>query len=187
MASFVLRNHSLLRTLRRVNRSTVENIFRSNQPMNLSNAGNLRTLSTGKHFKPAFKLDTYRRNLSSEIPTSKKKELSIEELIALIEARDIKLIDVREPKEIEETGYIKGALNIPLTKLKEALQMTPESFSEHYKRSQPQKHDSNIVFYGLGSVKSTAALEIAHRSGFKKARHFPGGWEEWSTEVNAKN
>lgn len=46
--------------------------------------------------------------------------------------------------------------------------MTPESFSEQYKRSQPQKHDSNIVFYGFGPVKSTAALEIAHRSGFKK-------------------
>lgn len=39
--------------------------------------------------------------------------MSIEELIALIEARDVKLIDVREPTEIEKTGLIKGAVNVP--------------------------------------------------------------------------
>ena len=46
--------------------------------------------------------------------------------------------------------------------------MTDEAFMEKYKAQKPQQKDTNIVFAGFKSVKSSAALEIAHKLGFKK-------------------
>jgi rhodanese-related sulfurtransferase len=107
-------------------------------------------------------------------------DLSYEQLNALLESRDIILIDVREPKEIEALGKISDSINIPLSQIKAALQLADGEFSERFKCEKPQKHATNLVFYGLCEVKSSAALEIAHKLGYKKARHFPGGFEEWA-------
>jgi len=107
-------------------------------------------------------------------------DLSYEQLNALIESRDIVLIDVREQKEIEALGKISDSINIPLSQIKASLQLANADFAERFKCEKPQKHATNLVFYGLCEVKSSAALEIAHKLGYKKARHFPGGFEEWA-------
>ena len=52
--------------------------------------------------------------------------------------------------------------------LKKALQMPAAEFLEVYKFDKPQTTDTNIVFASLKSVKSSAALEIAHKLGFNK-------------------
>lgn len=49
--------------------------------------------------------------------------------------------------------------------------MTDEEFSKHYKRSKPQKWDSGVIVYGLGPIKSSAALELVHKAGYKKYVH----------------
>lgn len=105
--------------------------------------------------------------------------LSHEDLEALIDSGDVQLIDIREEKEVEEQGEFPVAVNIPLQDLKKALQMTDEAFTEQYKAPKPQQKDTNIVFAGYKSVKSSAALEIAHKLGFKKARQYKNGFEEW--------
>ena len=43
----------------------------------------------------------------------KKSEVSYDELIGLIEKGTLHLFDVREPKELEETGTLPKAINIP--------------------------------------------------------------------------
>ncbi|KAL1245519.1 Thiosulfate sulfurtransferase/rhodanese-like domain-containing protein [Trichinella spiralis] len=91
-------------------------------------------------------------------------ELTYEELKALYDANDVLIIDVRDPEEIKKQGKIEGSYNIPLGQLSEALKLTPEAFRKHH-------------------IKSTAALEIAHKYGYKKSRHYPAGWEEWSKNV----
>jgi len=55
-----------------------------------------------------------------------------------------------------------------VTKLKASLQLDPEQFTAQFSAAKPAKDDQNIVFYGFSSVKSTAAVEIAHKLGFKK-------------------
>ena len=64
--------------------------------------------------------------------------------------------------------FINPLHSIPVQGLKKALQMTDEAFKEKYKAPKPQHKDTNIVFAGFKSVKSSAALEIAHKLGFKK-------------------
>ena len=43
----------------------------------------------------------------------KKADVSYEELLSVMEDGKVMLIDVREPKELEEVGSIPSAINIP--------------------------------------------------------------------------
>lgn len=115
----------------------------------------------------------------------KLTELSYEELVALIESGGVQLIDVREKREIQEQGEFPGSINIPLVNLKEAFTVADNVYLERYGVSKPEKHDTNVIFVGFGPVKSTTALEIAHKLGYKKARHYAGGFEEWKQRQTA--
>lgn len=112
-------------------------------------------------------------------PQTKPTEISFEELLELIDDGGI-IIDVRSEKEAVENGLIPQAKNIPLEQLKEALCLDPEEFERTYGMTKPTKKDCRLVFYATGPVKSSTALELAQKLGFKKARHYPGGWKEWS-------
>jgi len=61
---------------------------------------------------------------------------------------------------------------ILVTKLKASLQLDPEEFETEFRAKKPAKDNESIVFYGFSSVKSTAAVEIAHKLGFKKYELF---------------
>lgn len=109
-----------------------------------------------------------------------KTQISFDELKSLIVDGKVTLVDVREPEDLQNTGCLPNCINIPLTKLKTALALNDEDFKQLYNKAKLGKDDPNVVFYGLSSVKSSAAVEIAHKMGFKKSRHYPGGMEEWN-------
>lgn len=111
---------------------------------------------------------------------NRRTELDFEELRALQLSGDIALIDVRHPTELENYGEIPGAVKIPLCEVKSALQMTDDEWLSQFQVEKPGKHDRNLVFYARGPNASVAALEIAHRLGYKRSRHYIGGWEEYS-------
>ena len=57
----------------------------------------------------------------------KEKQLSADELKQYLEKKDkIFFLDVREPKELEELGTIKGYVNIPLGQLESRLAELPK-------------------------------------------------------------
>jgi len=58
--------------------------------------------------------------------TSKTKQLSADELKALLDKKDVFFLDVREPKELQELGTIKGYVNIPLGQLESRLSEIPK-------------------------------------------------------------
>jgi len=118
---------------------------------------------------------------------AKKTEVLLDELIQLIDSDAIRLIDVREPNEIEETGSIPSSINIPVTHLKSALLLTDEEFFMTFGVKKPRKDDTDVVYYGLSSVKSAAAVEIAQKLGYKRARHYTGGWDEWSLKCRSES
>lgn len=107
------------------------------------------------------------------------QDISFEDLEALINGGDIQLIDVREPSEIKASGKIGEAINIPLGQVKAALLLSEDGFREKYHAQKPQSYDHNIVFYGLGPIKSHAALELAKKAGYSLAREYSGGWEDY--------
>jgi rhodanese-related sulfurtransferase len=117
---------------------------------------------------------------AAEPKPTRKLEVSRDDLISMIASGTVNLYDVREPTEIEESGKIASAINVPLSIMKASFSLDDEQFRVKFGKAKPAKDSADIVFYGFCSVKSTTALEIAHKLGFKKARHYPGGWEEWS-------
>lgn len=115
-------------------------------------------------------------------------ELTLEELKALMESKDLTLVDVREPEEVVKYGTLPGAVSIPLGQVTNALRMEENSFQEKFKCPKPLKHAQNLVFFGYASsglaVKSEAAVKMASRLGYKRARHYAGGMKEWMDRGN---
>ncbi|MBL8175957.1 MAG: hypothetical protein JNK48_14870 [Bryobacterales bacterium] len=56
----------------------------------------------------------------------KTKQLSAEEAEKALKGDNVFLLDVREPKELEEFGTIKGYVNIPLGQLESRLKEVPK-------------------------------------------------------------
>jgi predicted sulfurtransferase len=56
-----------------------------------------------------------------------EKKLSADELKDLLEKKDVFFLDVREPKELEELGTIKGDVNIPLDQLEKRIAEVPKN------------------------------------------------------------
>jgi len=61
---------------------------------------------------------------STDKPEAPKK-LTADEVRDMLK-EDIFFLDVREPKELEETGTVKGYVNIPLGQLEARLQEIPK-------------------------------------------------------------
>ncbi len=59
-------------------------------------------------------------------PAGEAKKLSANELKGLLERKDVFFLDVREPKELEELGTIKGYVNVPLGQLESRLSEIPK-------------------------------------------------------------
>jgi rhodanese-related sulfurtransferase len=65
--------------------------------------------------------------LGQEQKEQKPPRISIEDLKKRIdEKKDLFFLDVREPKEIEELGSLKGYVNIPLSQLASRLNEVPK-------------------------------------------------------------
>jgi len=65
--------------------------------------------------------------LGQNKPTDEEKKLSADELKELLEKKDVFFLDVREPKELEELGTIKGYVNIPLDQLEKRIAEVPRN------------------------------------------------------------
>ncbi|XP_047455831.1 thiosulfate sulfurtransferase/rhodanese-like domain-containing protein 3 [Mugil cephalus] len=121
------------------------------------------------------KTELQSRRFSSE-PAS--TDVSYEQLKQLLAGRKAVVIDVREPWERREYGFIPGSINVPLGQVNTALQLSPDEFKEKYGGEMPHQTD-NIVFSCLAGVRSKNALDTATSLGYKDAQHYPGGWQDW--------
>ncbi|KAM6909711.1 thiosulfate sulfurtransferase/rhodanese-like domain-containing protein 3 [Xenentodon cancila] len=115
------------------------------------------------------------RGFSSEPPST---DVTYEQLKQLLSGRAAVVIDVREPWELREYGFIPGSVNVPLGQVNAALQLGPEEFREKYGGEMPRQTD-NIVFTCLAGVRSKTALDTATSLGYTDVQHFPGGWQDW--------
>uniref|UniRef100_A0A1A7XPT7 Sulfurtransferase n=1 Tax=Iconisemion striatum TaxID=60296 RepID=A0A1A7XPT7_9TELE len=126
--------------------------------------------------------NTYRSHKSAEVRRFGSQPLhtnvSYEQLKQLLDGQKTVVIDVREPWELREYGFIPGSMNVPLGHVNTALQLDPDEFREKYDAELPQQTD-NIVFICLAGVRSKTALTTAASLGYKDVHHYPGGWQEW--------
>ena len=91
----------------------------------------------------------------AQAPESKVKKLTPDELKTLLERKDIFLLDVREPKELDDSGTIKGYTNIPIGQLESRWQEVPK--------------DKLIITACAHGVRASRAVEILEKHGYKTA------------------
>ncbi|XP_029307494.1 thiosulfate sulfurtransferase/rhodanese-like domain-containing protein 3 isoform X2 [Cottoperca gobio] len=103
------------------------------------------------------------RRFSSAPPST---DVTYEQLKQLLAGRKTVVIDVREPWELREYGFIPGSINVPLGQVNTALQLGAEEFNEKYDGEMPQQTD-NIVFTCLAGIRSKTALNTAASLGYK--------------------
>jgi rhodanese-related sulfurtransferase len=92
------------------------------------------------------------------------------------------LIDVREPAELEATGRIPTAHNLPISSLPDGLFLPPDEFRDKFGFEKPQA-GSEVVFYCKSGIRShTAAAMVAPEWSGQgiKVGEFPGSWIDWS-------
>jgi len=87
----------------------------------------------------------------------------------LEQGNGLKIIDVREPHELE-ISRIEGAELIPLGQLASRM-------------SELDSADEIVLMCKMGS-RSTRALEVLHSAGFRKIKNLKGGINAWAREVD---
>lgn len=90
-------------------------------------------------------------------------------------------IDVREPLELQETGKIPGAINIPITTAIQSFHISPSDFEDMYGFERPDK-DKELVFYCKAGVRAKAAAGLAKHAGWEKVGVYYGSWLDWERE-----
>ncbi|XP_061395007.1 rhodanese domain-containing protein CG4456-like [Musca vetustissima] len=138
------------------------------------------------HIGGANKLATHTSSLSSPKYHQNTSINSIpivryEEIKQLPKYPNKLLIDVREPQELQESGKIPTAINIPLDQVITALadNVDAKVFRAKYGRDFPAK-DMEVIFHCRSGKRSQAAAEIAQKLGYTNVKNYVGSWLEWA-------
>lgn len=101
--------------------------------------------------------------------------ISAVEVKALIDSGAAIVVDVREPREIEASGKVPGALEIPRGRIEAA---ADAASPERDHRLQPAK--TVVLYCGAGSRAASAGAAL-RQLGFKDVRNM-GGFNDWDQE-----
>ncbi|MCF7859225.1 MAG: rhodanese-like domain-containing protein [Candidatus Cloacimonetes bacterium] len=102
-----------------------------------------------------------------------------DELIDLLKSKSsFLLLDVREPFEFENYGFIPTAKNIPLNKIKNGFLLNDELFKQSFGFSKLDKN-IKIILYCRSGGRSLLATKILKKLGFN-AYNYSGSILEWS-------
>jgi sulfur-carrier protein adenylyltransferase/sulfurtransferase len=98
-------------------------------------------------------------------------DITAAELSERVKTNHLKLLDVREPHELEISA-LPNAVNIPLGQL--AGRLTELDSAEE------------MVVFCKGGTRSARALELLVSAGFKKVKNLKGGINAWAKDVDEK-
>jgi len=96
-------------------------------------------------------------------------DITAPELAERVKTNHLKLLDVREPHELEISA-LPNAVNIPLGQL--AARLSELDSAE------------DMVVFCKGGTRSARALELLASAGFKKVKNLKGGINAWAREVD---
>jgi rhodanese-related sulfurtransferase len=102
------------------------------------------------------------------------QSVSGEEMAAQLQAPDVVMVDIRDPREIEREGLIPGAFHAPRGMLE--FWIDPES--PYHKPAFAEA--KTFVFYCASGWRSLLAAKLAQEMGLE-ARSLRGGFLEWKT------
>lgn len=99
--------------------------------------------------------------------------IGVEEAQAMISKGDVLIVDVREPPELEASGKVAGAINVP----RGMLQFRADPKSPHYEpRFDPSK---TVILYCASGVRSALGGKVLKDLGYEKVFNL-GGFSDWA-------
>jgi rhodanese-related sulfurtransferase len=101
------------------------------------------------------------------------KTLEVEDVQKLLGDKNVVLVDLRDPRELEREGRMPGAFHCPRGMLE--FWIDPES---PYAKPEFQQ-DKQFVFFCAGGWRSALAAKIAQDMGLKPVAHMRGGFGAW--------
>jgi rhodanese-related sulfurtransferase len=99
--------------------------------------------------------------------------ISSREAKALIENGGVLVVDVREPPEVEASGKVRGAVNVPCGMLE--FRADPRS-SYHDPRFEKA---NTIILYCASGIRSALGGKLLRDMGFEKVYNL-GGFQDWA-------
>ena len=109
---------------------------------------------------------------SAEIPAEEQEyePISAEEAIELIGQENVHLIDVRNPEELVDDGYIEGMVNIRINDLNAEIE-----------QEVPDKEDVIILYCASGN-RSAKSARILCNAGYRNVYDL-GGLNSWPYDI----
>lgn len=92
---------------------------------------------------------------------------------------NVVIVDVREPGELQSTGRIPGAVNIPVTSQPDSFHISDDDFEDRFGYARPGR-DRELVFYCKAGVRGRAAAGLAREAGWSAIGEYPGSWLDWA-------
>eukprot|EP01116_Phalansterium_solitarium_P002679 TRINITY_DN12867_c0_g1_i1.p1 TRINITY_DN12867_c0_g1~~TRINITY_DN12867_c0_g1_i1.p1 ORF type:complete len:179 (+),score=3.23 TRINITY_DN12867_c0_g1_i1:42-578(+) len=92
---------------------------------------------------------------------------------------DYILIDVRRGDELEKTGQIETAVNIPVEYLDRVLALEPDEFEEVVGFAKSELAAKQLVFSCWAGTRSMYACQIAQKHGYKNVLNYQGSARDW--------
>jgi thiosulfate/3-mercaptopyruvate sulfurtransferase len=112
-------------------------------------------------------------------------DVTLDELRARVDGRDVALVDVRTPFEYDGSagahcdprhGHIPGARNVPLETI-----LSCRSADE-VRALVGLPEGTEVVAYCHVGSRSAFAVQVLRGAGYD-ARNYPGSWHEWSRDL----
>ena len=139
-----------------------------NRSLRLPDAGSLRCIALNENSVLAAGEDFYCSVLS--VLELRQDHIRAEQARQDVLERGAVIIDVREAREREQSGWIPGSLHIPLGQLTQRL---PELIPER---------DTELIFYCASGYRAQTALETAIELGYYYVYNL-GGLKDWPYEL----
>ena len=99
------------------------------------------------------------------------KTINANEALKMIEDNNCNLIDIRDERELENTGKVKNSVHIPRGMLEIYLDPNSALFQQGV-----LDHNKEMVLFCAGGVRSALAVKALKNMGYEKISHIDGGF-----------
>ena len=103
------------------------------------------------------------------------KTINANEALKMIEDNNCNLIDIRDERELENTGKVKNSVHIPRGMLEIYLDPNSALFQQGV-----LDQNKEMVLFCAGGVRSALAVKALKNMGYEKISHIEGGFSSIS-------
>ena len=99
------------------------------------------------------------------------KTISVDEALKMFEDNNCNLIDIRDARELENTGKVENSVHVP----RGVLEIYMDPNSALFKQGVLDQNQEMVLFCA-GGVRSALAVKALKNMGYEKISHIEGGF-----------